>query len=59
MLPFAHYVEEGKSQLVISIGCTGGKHRSVAVAQWLADELTKKGEKVILNHRDATKPNQM
>ncbi|WAA11952.1 RNase adapter RapZ [Fervidibacillus halotolerans] len=35
------YKREGKSQLVIGIGCTGGQHRSVAIAQYLKDQLSK------------------
>jgi len=48
------YVAEGKSYLTIAIGCTGGKHRSVCVAEklhhWLEDEL---GHTCLLRHRDA------
>lgn len=47
-----HYIDEGKSQLVIGIGCTGGKHRSVAIAEELANELSKKGHSTMLFHRD-------
>lgn len=48
-----NYVLEGKNQLVISIGCTGGKHRSVTIANKIYDELKKKGEYgVKLTHRD-------
>ncbi len=43
---------EGKSYLTIAIGCTGGRHRSVAVAEALADWLRKAGRSVTLNHRD-------
>jgi len=43
---------EGKSYLTIAIGCTGGRHRSVAVAKRLADWLRKTGRSVSLSHRD-------
>ena len=49
------YVREGKSQLVIAVGCTGGMHRSVFVAKHLYDLLTKKGYTVNLEHRDLMK----
>ena len=49
------YGEEGKSHLVVCIGCTGGRHRSVAVAQSLADLLTDKGYSVDCSHRDIDK----
>jgi UPF0042 nucleotide-binding protein len=44
---------EGKSYLTIAVGCTGGRHRSVAVAEALADWLRKAGRSVTLSHRDA------
>lgn len=43
---------EGKSYLTIAVGCTGGRHRSVAVAETLADWLRKAGRSVTLTHRD-------
>lgn len=43
---------EGKSYLTIAIGCTGGRHRSVAVAERLADWLRTAGRSVSLSHRD-------
>lgn len=49
------YVKEGKSNLVISIGCTGGRHRSVTIANYLASMLTKENYRVLTNHRDAEK----
>lgn len=49
------YVTEGKNLLVVSIGCTGGKHRSVAIANSIVDELLQKGNSVIINHRDIEK----
>lgn len=49
------YVEEGKTGLVIAIGCTGGQHRSVAVAKALADFIRQKGYEASENHRDMTR----
>ena len=49
------YVQEGKSQLVIAFGCTGGKHRSITFAEYMAKHLTSKGYKVQKYHRDITK----
>ncbi len=49
------YVEEGKTALVIGIGCTGGQHRSVAVTKALADFIKQKGYSVSENHRDMTR----
>ncbi len=49
------YAEEGKSNLVISVGCTGGKHRSVTIAAFLADALSSKGTVCRLLHRDKEK----
>ena len=46
------YSKEGKTNLVIGIGCTGGKHRSVAIAQALTARLEGNGEKVYVSHRD-------
>jgi len=53
LLPF--YKREGKSQLVISIGCTGGKHRSVTVVNDLSDRLKELPFTVRSFHRDITK----
>lgn len=47
-----HYVKEGKSQLVIAVGCTGGLHRSVFVASKVRDSLREQGYQVSLEHRD-------
>ena len=49
------YVQEGKSQLVIAIGCTGGKHRSVVLTELLYRHLLDKGLRASVNHRDITK----
>jgi UPF0042 nucleotide-binding protein len=48
-----HYVEEGKSYLTIGFGCTGGRHRSVLIAQEVFKRLKKAGYQVKLTHRDA------
>lgn len=50
-----YYIREGKSQLIIGIGCTGGKHRSVAMTNELAAELKADNHKVIVDHRDIDK----
>ena len=49
------YVAEGKSQLVVAIGCTGGKHRSVAFTEWLAKHLRENECRVNVLHRDITR----
>jgi UPF0042 nucleotide-binding protein len=46
------YIKEGKSQLVIAIGCTGGNHRSVAIARALAQYFRETWDNVSVNHRD-------
>lgn len=46
------YIEEGKHHLVISIGCTGGRHRSVTICNLISDELMKQGYRVVKKHRD-------
>jgi UPF0042 nucleotide-binding protein len=47
-----HFVEEGKSHLTIAIGCTGGQHRSVVLAEALADHLRARGYESRPRHRD-------
>lgn len=49
------YIDEGKKQLVISIGCTGGKHRSVVISNTILKKLISKGHTVYLEHRDINK----
>lgn len=49
------YEKEGKSQLVVAVGCTGGHHRSVALAQYTCDYLAGKGVKASVTHRDMLK----
>lgn len=46
------YVAEGKQQLAIAIGCTGGQHRSVALAEATGDHLKSQGYRVSVAHRD-------
>ncbi len=50
-----HYIREGKSYLTVAIGCTGGRHRSVALAEQLATILGEEGYRTKLIHRDITK----
>jgi UPF0042 nucleotide-binding protein len=51
------YLAEGKAHLVLSIGCTGGRHRSVAVAEHLADRYGESEQYLVeVVHRDITKP---
>jgi UPF0042 nucleotide-binding protein len=47
------YIREGKSYLTIGIGCTGGRHRSVMIADALGRSLEKKGYTVKVSHRDS------
>jgi UPF0042 nucleotide-binding protein len=47
-----NYLSEGKRQLIIAIGCTGGRHRSVAIARALQSKLLESGYEVNLEHRD-------
>ena len=47
-----HYQEEGKRRLVIAIGCTGGQHRSVAIAEAIGEHLKTAGLHVHTSHRD-------
>ena len=47
------YVREGKSQLTIAVGCTGGKHRSIAFAEMLAKYARTLGYQPVVEHRDA------
>ncbi|MBR6029844.1 MAG: RNase adapter RapZ [Clostridia bacterium] len=47
-----HYQEEGKRRIVIAIGCTGGAHRSVAIAEAIGRHLTAAGLRVRTSHRD-------
>jgi UPF0042 nucleotide-binding protein len=49
------YDAEGKAYLTVAIGCTGGRHRSVAVANALADRLRASGREVNVQHRDVEK----
>ena len=51
-------IKEGKNQLVIAIGCTGGKHRSVTLANEIYNRL-KKSHSVIINHNDIEKDSKI
>jgi RNase adapter protein RapZ len=46
------YIKEGKTQLVVGIGCTGGRHRSVVISNAIYEELNKNGHTAHINHRD-------
>ncbi len=54
MLDFLNplYIKEGKSQIVFAIGCTGGNHRSVVLAEALKRHFQRKWDNVTVNHRD-------
>jgi len=50
-----YYVQEGKTNLAVSIGCTGGQHRSVVLADYIAKQLKKVGYNVWTRHRDVAR----
>ena len=50
MIPL--FCNEGKSQLVIAIGCTGGQHRSVTIVELLYKYLIAQNKRASVNHRD-------
>jgi UPF0042 nucleotide-binding protein len=51
-----HYIQEGKSYLTISFGCTGGHHRSVMIAEQIRKNLSQAGYRAKVSHRDIAKP---
>jgi UPF0042 nucleotide-binding protein len=46
------YLREGKRYALLAVGCTGGKHRSVVMAEQLGDRLAADGLEVVVQHRD-------
>ncbi len=57
MLDFLNplYIKEGKSQIVVAIGCTGGNHRSVVIAESLKEHFCGRWDNVSVNHRDISR----
>jgi RNase adapter protein RapZ len=53
LLPF--YVKEGKSYLTVAVGCTGGRHRSVAMAEEVAGRIRSRGYEATVYHRDVAR----
>ena len=50
-----NYIIEGKNQLVVAIGCTGGKHRSVTLANFITQRLSNLEYGIKVDHRDIRK----
>ena len=50
-----YYVREGKVRLTIGVGCTGGRHRSVVMTEYLAEKLNENNLRVVVDHRDLNK----
>lgn len=48
-----HYIKEGKTQLIVGIGCTGGVHRSVAISEKIVKTLNANGHRALVSHRDS------
>ena len=49
------YIKEGRTQLIVGIGCTGGKHRSVVLTEEITKRLTENGHRIQMAHRDIMK----
>jgi len=49
---FPAYLAEGRPNLTVALGCTGGFHRSIALAEVLAERLRGEGFEVTVNHRE-------
>ncbi|WP_297056110.1 RNase adapter RapZ [Thermosulfurimonas sp.] len=54
-LVIPYYEKEGRAYVVVAVGCTGGRHRSVAVVEALAEMLKESGYEVLITHRDLEK----
>ncbi len=52
---FPRYAAEGKAHLTVGVGCTGGRHRSVTIAQLIGDRYEKQGYYTVVRHRDLTR----
>jgi UPF0042 nucleotide-binding protein len=46
------YEKEGKAYLTIAVGCTGGRHRSVTIAEAVFEHIKKPGMQIIISHRN-------
>jgi len=52
---FPRYAAEGKAHLTIGVGCTGGRHRSVTIAELIGERYEKQGYYTVVRHRDLTR----
>ncbi|MGO8684286.1 MAG: RNase adapter RapZ, partial [Thermoleophilia bacterium] len=52
---FPRYAAEGKAHLTVGVGCTGGRHRSVAIAEWLGERYKQQGYYTVVRHRDMSR----
>ena len=50
-----YYIQEGKTNLALSVGCTGGQHRSVVLTDYIGKQLRKMGYNVMVRHRDVAR----
>ncbi len=56
LLPY--YLREAKNKIIVAVGCTGGMHRSVAIAEELYRRITAKGERAYIEHRNINRDNR-